>query len=253
MSLERFLDAPAGGGRTLAVVNRTEPAPLQEMLEELFADQPVDVTEVDREAVAPDTVVLLADGEMVATSPLSALEDAILMVNSDLFVTGTRDLEATSVPAVIEALSDEQFHLRGYPASSTEKLLLVLVSRHIEKRAYECGAGTLRSGFQRLSRIRDERGTRRVYERLGETDVAVHVYGVPDWTPVPELPVVMHGGASQDFRQSWFVVFQPPDDSDEADPAALLAIQRDAGARDGFWTYDAEQVAAMAEYIEQNL
>jgi hypothetical protein len=42
---------------------------------------------------------------VVATSPLAALQDAILMVNSDLFTTGTRSLERTDVPDVLDGLA----------------------------------------------------------------------------------------------------------------------------------------------------
>ena len=55
------------------------------------------------------------------------------MVNSDLFTTGTRSLERTDVPDVLDGLAGTRFLLRGYPASDTGKLLLILISRYIEK------------------------------------------------------------------------------------------------------------------------
>lgn len=236
------------------VANRTEPEPFRVLLENLFEEQPVAVEE---ESVADynDDTVLLVDNEtgtVIETSPLAALEDAILLVNSDLFMTGTIDLDATSVPDVIDGLADHRFSLRGYPASNKEKLLLILISRRIEQMAYEHGSGTLRSSFQRLSRIADEKGTQRVYERVGELDVDVHVYGVPNWTPSSEFPVTMHGGYTDDFKQSWFVVFTPPPGVD-AEGAALLAIEQESGTWDGFWTYQQSLVDDIAEYIRHNL
>ncbi len=74
--------------------------------------------------------------------------------------------------------------------------------------------GTIRSSFQRLSRIDDELGTRRVYERLGGTGVDAHPYGVPD-APPTGLDATIHGGRSVDFTDSWFVVFEPPGGSVE--------------------------------------
>lgn len=252
MALDTFLDTVASPERSLAVLNRTEPEPLQVMLVNLFDEQQISVSEDVDDQYEEDTVVLLEEGEVVASSPLKELQDAILMVNSDLFITGTRPLEQTTVPDVIDGLAGTQFTLRGYPQSGTEKLLLILLSRYIEKRAYETGAGTLRASFQRLSRLQDEQGTRRVYERLAETPVDVHIYGQPDWSPPSELSVVAHGGYTADFRLSWFVVHVPPDDA-ERGPAALLAIERSTGTWDGFWTYDESFIDELTAYIRANL
>jgi DICT domain-containing protein len=57
---------------------------------------------------------------------------------------------------------------------------LIVISRYIERHAWQAGEGTLRTSFQRLSRIDDERGTREMYETLAGTDVRTHVYGIPD-------------------------------------------------------------------------
>ena len=252
MTLKQFLDAVDAPGRTLVVVNRTEPEPFQTMLESLFRDQRVAVDEAVDDAYDDNTVLLLEDDTVVATSSLEELSNAILLVNSDLFITGARGLEGTTVPDVLDGLAETRFSLRGYPDSNSEKLLLILISRHIERRAFEQGDGTLRSSFQRLSRIEDERGTRRVYERLAETDVDVHVYGRSGWTPSRELSVVTHGGYSFDFETSWFVVYVPPDDTQRG-PVALLAIELEAGTWDGFWTYDAELVDELAAYIRRNM
>jgi hypothetical protein len=50
----------------------------------------------------------------------------------------------------------------GSPASNSEKLPLIVISRYIEQLAWQHETGRLRSSFQRLSRLDDERGTRRV-------------------------------------------------------------------------------------------
>lgn len=252
MAIQSFLDRTDAPKRSIAVLNRTAPKPFQTMLEKLFEGQGISVSEDINDEYDEDTVVLLEGGDVVAHSPLQELQNAILMVNSDLFITGTRSLEGTSVPDVLDGLAGTRFSLRGYPESDTEKLLLVLISRYIEKRAFEEGDGTLRSSFQRLSRLEDEQGTKRVYERVADTDVDVHVYGQPDWTPSPEFPVVAHGGYTFDFCSSWFVVHSPPGDS-ERNPAALLAIELDEGKWDGFWTYDETFVEELTEYIQANL
>lgn len=253
MSLERFLSAIDGPARKLVVANRTQPEPFQRMVETLFAKQSVGVDETTIDEYPENTVLLLEDGEVVAESPLDALHDAILMVNSDLYKTGTRSLEETTVPAVIDKLTDVRFSLRGYPASGSEKLLLILISREIERRAYEAGAGTLRSSFQQLSRIKDERGTRRAYRKVSNTDVDVHVYGEPDWRPTAELDVTMHGGSKLDFEDSWFVIYQPPADRPAADAAGLLAIEKGPAEWEGFWTYDERVIDDLTAYIQANL
>ncbi|MFB6186988.1 MAG: hypothetical protein ABEI86_09015, partial [Halobacteriaceae archaeon] len=127
-----------------------------------------------------DLLVLLKDDEIVETSPLSTLEDSLLLVNSDLYKTGTKQIEDTDLPDVVTNLSDTIFTLRGYPEADVEKLVLTLVSRYIEYQAWRHQTGTLRTGFQRLSRLTDERGTQEVYERLGGIDdLDLAVYGVP--------------------------------------------------------------------------
>jgi hypothetical protein len=164
MSLEQFLSVSETTTRKLVVANRTQPEPFQRMVETLFAEQSVSVDEMTHSGYPENTALLLEDGDVIAQSPLGDLQDAILMVNSDLYSTGSQSLDETTVPDVIDELSGVQFTLRGYPESHSEKLLLILISRQIERQAYETGAGTLRSSFQRLSRIRDE------LERIEQTD-----------------------------------------------------------------------------------
>lgn len=253
MPLDRFLSASDTISRELVVANRTQPEPFQRMVENLFAKQSVAVGETTDREYEENTVLLLERGEVIAESTLDELRDAILMVNSDLYTTGTRSLDNTRVPAVIDELTDVRFSLRGYPESSSEKLLLVLISRQIERQAYETGRGTLRSSFQQLSRIKDERGTRRAYRKLSKTDLDVHVYGVPDWRPTSELDVTMHGGKTPDFEHSWFVLYQPPPELLAERSAAMLAIETGEAEWEGFWTYDQAVIDDLDEYIKANL
>ena len=254
MPLDKFFDRPTGPERSLVVVNRTAPEPLRQILDQMFTNQGVAVEERVSDQYDEDTVLLVEGEEVVATSPLGALEDAILLVNSDLFRTGARELEETDLPAVMNGLADHLFTLRGYPESSKEKLLLIVVSRRIEQIAYSAGSGTLRTSFQQLSRLEDERGTREAYDAIAATDVDVHIYGRPDWVPSPSFPVTMHGGYSHDFRNSWFVLYNPPTERvDEFDSAVLVAVERDPGVWRAFWTYRREVVEDVAEYVRVNL
>jgi hypothetical protein len=245
VSLESFIPVSGASTVSLVVAEDAQPDTLQRMFEDLFADQSVGVEAM---SVAEDDgqVMLVRDGETVATSPLRELQDAILLVNSDLYSTGSVGLEDLTVPDVLAELTEVPFTLRGYPESDKEKLLLVVISRYVEQRAWRAGTGTHRASFQRLSRIDDERGTRRVYEKLAATDLDVHVYGVPDWDPADALGVTAHGGRSADYRHSWFVVHRPDGDGD---PAALVAYEAEPGRWRGVWTRDSQRVADIDEYI----
>jgi DICT domain-containing protein len=156
-------------------------------------------------------------------------------------------------------MDDTPFRLRGYPESNTEKLLLTVISRYVERRAWQVGRGTLRSSFQRLSRIDDERGTRTVYETIADTGVQTHVYGVPDWQPPAEFGAVTHGGHTEAFQKSWFVVYTPPEDDDCAetglnDPhVALLALEVAPRVWKGFWTFRPGLVEAIDAHVAANL
>jgi hypothetical protein len=281
MSLDSFLDRAAGTTRSLVVLNRTEPVQLVSMLEEAFAGQPVAVEEGTFAGYDENTVALVEDGEVVATSPLSALQETILLVNSDLYSTGASDFDTFELPAVIEGLDEVPFRLQGYPESNKEKLLLVVISRYIERAAYATGSGVVRSSFQRLSRLTDERGTREVYETLAGSGLDVHVYGEPDWTPEAEFPLTMHGGYGPDFQDSWFVLHLPeaslPADHrrtggagaangegatagpasrpDQAggQPIALCAIEVAPREWEGFWTFRPEVVRDLNEYVAHRL
>jgi len=196
----------------MAVVNLSHPDPVDRMVEKLFERQPVDLVDVDESGFDEDTVLLLEDGEVVASSPLDALLDSILMVNSDLYTTGTVELEDVDLPEVIAELSETTFHVRGYPESDHEKMPLILISRYIERLSYLNG-GTHRASFQHLSRIDDEKGTMKVYRKIGERCPNVHVYGVPDRLPPRELGVTTHSGYGGDFDSSWFVLHKSKEGS----------------------------------------
>lgn len=249
--MDRFVESAERRNLSLVVVNREAPRQIRTMLEGLFDEQPITVDERRDPDEDANVVYLLDDGDLVATSPLVALQELILLVNSDLYITGTRDPHEVELPDVLAALEGVPFALRGYPESNKEKLLLVTVSRYIERLALESGGGTHRASFQRLSRIDDERGTRSVYERLGESDVETHVYGVPDWIPPSEFDVTVHGGRSGEYRDSWFVTFVP--DAEDGRHGGLVALETGRRTWEGFWTFDTEDVTDIAQYVEREL
>lgn len=243
MSLADFVRRAEDAERTLTVVNRTEHDAVQGMLESLFANQPVRVEEATREDVDDSNLVVLSDGDgVVGVSSLESVRDTVLFVNSDLYITGARKIDEMVTPTVLAGLDELTFSVRGYPASDKEKMLLIEMSRYVEARALEADEGVLHAGFQRLSRIEDELGTRRVYERLAASDVDVNVYGVGDADPGVDVDVHAHDG--DELRRSWFVVLERAETA-----AALLAVETGRNEWDGFWTYDPDRAEAIGSYL----
>jgi len=240
-----FFDGVSDTDISLVTINRTQPKPVQELLADAFSTQSVDLVERSLPRDDDDIVALCKDGEVSAVSSLTEVMRSFLLVNADRFKTGTGGFDG-GIPDVLEGMAETLFDLRGYPASNKEKLLLILISRHIERLAYERGDGRLRSTFQRLSRLEDEFGTRTVYERLAGRTVDVHVYGVPDGVP-EQLDVTVHRGTSDEYRNSWCVVFRPPED----DGAALVAHQQQPNRWQGFWTYDPDTVDRVDGYLDR--
>ncbi|WP_410767415.1 histidine kinase [Haloferax sp. DFSO60] len=251
MSLRKFIPTKQTNDYSLVVVNRTSPQPLQNMLEGVFEHQQISVEEQAVPADDEDVVCLFQNTTCIATSPLADLQDAVLLINSDLFRTGVHGLEGEDIPAVIKNLDDISFVLRGYPESDKEKLLLIILSRYIERLSLESDGGKHRASFQRLSRIIDERGTHSVYKRLAASDVDTHVYGIPDWMPPSSTELTLHAGWSDDFTDSWFVTHLPDDET--APHAALVAIEMRPRVWEGVWTFDPERVREINQYIEHQL
>lgn len=258
MSIERFVERHQGEERALVLANRSQPEQLRSMLESVFERQSVTVDEAVVEDVPENTVLLLdGAGNVLAQSPLDAVSQSLLFTNSDAFMTGSTSLEETDLPDVITGLEGVTFRLRGYPQSHKEKLLLIAVSRHIERVAWQHDAGTHRASFQKLSRIVDEQGTARVYRRLAESGVDTHIYGGDDCgeKALENLDVTVHTGDSRDYRNSWFVIHRPPAAEQESapDPLALLAIQDETGVWNGFFTSDSAEALAIDDYVRREL
>lgn len=255
MSLREFFTQHEKANMSLGIVGSDVPEQFHGLLTQIFDRQSVEikqsVTVSEPISASADMVYLLDDGEVIAESPLEEVADSILLVNSDLYTTGARSVQEADLPDVITALDETHFRLRGYPESNKEKLLLIAISRYIERTALERGTGKHRASFQYLSRINDEGGTSEVYEQLGDSSVDVHVYGIPDWTPPPEYELTIHGGWGQDFRNSWFVVFVP--DTPSAPHTALLAIEDEPNIWDAFWTHNPDVVQEINRYIEREL
>ena len=129
-SLGAVIDEVAPSEKTLLLVNVTDAAvePQQRLLERVFDTETVDVATRELPEGEQNLVCLVDDGEVVATSPWSELKQSFLLINTDRYRTGTKQIETGSFPDVLTGLDEIEFTVRGYPASNKEKLLLVVIS-----------------------------------------------------------------------------------------------------------------------------
>jgi len=222
----------------------------------IFSNQPITITEQVSSEDVSDLVLLVEDGDVIAQSHLTELLNGILTVNSDFYTTGTRNLADVSPSNVITFLDEVPFIVKGFPQSDKEKILLIHMSRVIERLAYESTNGTIRASFQRLSRLTEEDGTQRVYESLSYSETDVHVYGVDDRDEPFDMPCTVHSGDSYEYRKSWFVVFTPdgcPAQRSDLPYAGLVAFQVEANCWEGFWTFRPHLVDQIDSYIANEL
>ncbi|MFB6201099.1 MAG: DICT sensory domain-containing protein [Halorhabdus sp.] len=245
MGITEFIDAVDDREKTVTVLNRESVDPLYRMLVDMFDSEAVTVTEAE-DPDAPGDVVLLRDEATgsLAISRMDDVSDTLLLVNSDLYVTGTVPVEAVETPEVVAHLADVTFTVED-----KQKFLLIHISRHIESLALETGAGVLHSSFQRLSRIQDERGTGQAYETLARSAVETHVYGVDDWEPPAFVDdLIVHAGDTAELRNSWFVVHDGDGDDDRK--AALVAEEIGPNEYRGYWTFEPRLVDEIRRYLE---
>ncbi len=250
-SLSGFIDEVDTAEKTLLLMNRTEPKPYIDLLSEAFENQTVTVAERQIPEGTDDLVCLIENGEVTATTPLSELAEAFLLVNVDRYRTGTKQPDLGTFPEVLTELDDVEFVVSGFPQSVKEKLLLIVISRFIEHRALTNGTGELHSTFQKLSRLDDEYGTRKMYEQLGKSGVETHVYGVrddPTW--VEHLDLNVHQGTTAEYRRSWVVVFTPEND-DDGGHVALVALEIGPNVWRSVWTYDVDRTKRIRSYVRE--
>lgn len=232
-TLHEFIDEVAAYQRTITVF-----APQRdEALESYFETRNV---VVEHELLPDDGsggfVVVTADGEFVGSVGARAVRE--------LASPSERSLELgpnESIRVPLNLLADTTF-------VSFDRRQMLAASREFEDRAYRRGRGTLRAGFQALSKLKAQQ---ELYDVLTEeTLLDVHLYGEPDWSP--ELPsATVHAEDAPEIGSCWFLVFDGGGDDRQA--CALLAeeIESDPGTFRGFWTYDAETVFDVDDYLRE--
>ena len=253
--LSELIDENDSSAKTLLLVNVTDAAvdPQLRLLERVFDSETVDVASRALPDGEENLVCLVDDGEVVATSSWDELKESFLLINTDRYRTGTKQIETGSFPDVLTGLDEIEFTVRGYPESNKEKLLLVVISRFIEFQALSAGRGAFDASFQFLSRLDDEYGTRRVYEWLAESGVDTHVYGVRDGpTVVDDLDLTVHANDDPELRRLWFVVYAPPASMPDTQSVALIAEETGPNRWRGLWTYDPECVDRVQRYVRKS-
>jgi hypothetical protein len=198
-----------------------------------FATRNVAVEHRTVGADAPGPFVAIHDGDTFRGAVgLDALDH---LLEPPIERPGERDGLSPGYRSLFEVLDDTVF------VALTRRQLLA-ATREIEDRARRVGTGTLRASFQSLSTFESQAP---VYRTLAaETDLDLHVYGRPDWTPPAIEDVTFHG--DDDVAEHWALAF---DGGDGGDPCALLARER-TGDFEGFWTYDPDLVTGILAEFE---
>jgi len=245
VTISAFIDTGPLARRTLTVFNDDEPEPLVRMLRRMVDSPAVEVQAGEMSPESPENAVVVkdADGTELAVSSISAVGACVLLVNSDLYVTGTRSLDEVDTPAALLHLDEVPFTVTG-----KRKMLLIELSRYIESLGWQSDDNTLHAGFQYLSRIDDERGTRRVYDRLADSDTDLHLYGLPDRVPELSEDPTIHTEPRDELRESWFVV----NTDCTADMKGVLLAERTGPSQwRGYWSFGADHVDEISAYLRK--
>lgn len=237
-SLHALIAEMEAAGLTLTVCNYTGDEDTLAELTAFFERLNVAVRTAELSTTAPTDVAMLHRGnDVVATSPVAELDNALRLDALEA------DAEVTAMvrPAVLEEVYREE-----YAVDNGGKLQMVRISRLVETRALETGAGELHAGFQRLDRVADELGTQDLYESIARTDVDVHMYGEAGDVPNADW-YTLHTDPVDELAASWFVVFDGA--GQDARKAALVSEETGPERYSGFWTYQPPLVDAVTTYL----
>jgi hypothetical protein len=193
---------------------------------------------VDRRRLPPGApgpfLVVRSDGEFAGAISLSSLTG---LLEPPVSRPGDREGVSEGYRVLFDALDDALNR-------AMNRRQLLAVSREIEDRAYRAGTGTLRVAFQRLSTFRSQAD---VYRHLtADTDLDVHVYGLPDWTPPDVEGLTYHRYSDETLAPYWILAF---DGGEDRQPCALVA-RESADGYDGVWTDDPGTTAAVLAELE---
>jgi len=209
---------------------------LYKMIEKMFSNQNI---EVNKSNDTENDIIVKQNNKIIDKSPIEEIQNSILLTNSDQYKTQKNQMDKLIFPKAILALQNETFVLKGYPKAYNEKLILISISRFIEKLSYEYG-GIHHSTFQKISRINDERGTKEIYELLSKKTDELHIYGQPDAEiDINSKNTTLHLGSTKIYKKLWIVIHLSDNNA-----AALAALEKDNKYNEwnAIWTFDREKV-----------
>lgn len=234
-SLRSIFDDVRADAPTLTVCNYEGPEEELNVVRRYFDRQGVKVREATLDVDQPHSVALLHHGDdLLGSESVTTLRSAV-----DLAEEGVTERRRSDLVTDLEQ--------SVFGAAAADKGLLIDVSHSIELLANRNGTGRLHAGFQELSNLVDNEQAARIYERLSDSGVDVHVYGTPDAeTTLPGVSV--HPEDCEEIHDSWFVTYDGA--GDPRRQATLLAIEHETGGKfKGFWTYDSDIVEQVDSYL----
>jgi len=246
MSFLEFIEDVKEREKTLTVFTAAdEDDRLFTELADFFSVQNIDVR---RGKVDPDGpqnfVVLHQDGEAVAVSTLEDVRDSLFVGGSDPQYSGEPWLTDDETPDVLASLGNTTFTAR-----EEDRYLITQISHYIEEIAWKAGAGTVHSGFGKLSALRDDAANYGIYTKIVEAGVDVHVYGERDVEFPADAAFEVHADDSEEVRRSRFVAFDGAGETE--DKAAMIAVEEEPDSYRGFWTFEDEFVDEIIDYVER--
>ena len=229
--LEKYIDEVERRRKRFVVFADDEPA-----VAEQLATRNVTVEHRALPESGPEPFVEIYDGDRFLGA--ITLDDLEVLLSPPIVRPSDPEDVGEAYRALLEVLDGTVF-------ATLDRQQLQATSREFETRAQQVGGGTLRVGFQSLSAFEPQTET---YRRLGEgTDLDIHVYGQPDWSP-PTIPnVTYHRDRDGTLAPYWFMAFDGGDE--ESQRCALIARDHDDGYR-GFWTYDPSLVGDILATLE---
>lgn len=178
----------------------------------------------------PGFVTIHDDGSFAGAV---GLDDLAELLAPPVVRPGERDGLTDGYRALLDVLEETLF-------SSLDRRQLLATSREIEDRALRTGRGTLRVGFGSLSVFESQL---HVYRHLAaETELDIHVYGRPDWSPPDVQNTTYHEDRNGSLAPFWWLTYDGGDDPTLA--CVLVAREREDGFV-GFWSYDPHLVEAV--------
>lgn len=175
-------------------------------------------------------VVIETDGEFTAAIAASDLEH---LLEPPLHPPEDGSGVSEGYRILFECLDDAIF-------TGVTRRELLAVSREIEERAFRLGTGTLRVGFQAVSKFDAQADVYRALAEQGDLDV--HVYGASDADPPPIPGLTYHPYPDVELERYWILAY----DSAGANPETSTLIARETkNGYDSFWTTDPETTRAV--------